>query len=193
MTAASLAEAMRVVAKLAVIVGREYHADDFREEFVTPNWQAKWPFFPIPLQDVDAFRWLPLIPFGTKRLDDRLDLLDGHRINGLAGYPSGHRSCVPVELSVSRQVQVGVEQLSIDALEWQAFLATFSEKSQVRFGALHCACLRVYELLDTFPAHLYQGCALALFQELPLPSKKSVCRLFLSVLWGFRHHEGLPW
>ena len=94
--------------------------------------------------------------------------------------------------TVVNKVEVSVEQLSIHSVHWQALLAAFSEKSQVRFGGLHCACLRVYELLDTFPAYLYQGYALALFQELPLPRFRTSLSFSL-VLWGFCRHETRVW
>jgi hypothetical protein len=73
-----------------------------------------------------------------------------------------------IDLSVSRQVELLVEQLSIDALQRQSSFASFTEKSQVRVGTLHCACLSVYGLLDTFPVHRDRRCTLASLRRLPL-------------------------
>ena len=60
---------------------------------------------------------------------------------------------VAVNLAVSGQIELLVEELSIHPSQRQSSFASFTEKSQVRVGGLHCACLSVYGLLDTFPVH----------------------------------------
>jgi hypothetical protein len=122
---------------------------------------------------VDPFGGLPLIALTSEHIDDRVDLFQRHRVGGFFSRARRHRAIMSIDFPVSGQGEVSVTQLSIDSLEWQTLSAPFLEKSQVRFSALPFAYLRVYELRDTFPAYLYQGYAQALFQELPLPSKKN--------------------
>lgn len=178
MTSSSFTKAVGVIAELNVIVGVQDQADHFRQEFVTPDGQTQRTLFPVALQDVDPTRRSPLIPLGAQRLDDGINLFQRYGINGFLIDAFCRGTCV-LGLSVSGQVEMLVEQLSIDTRQRQSSFASFTEKSQVRSGGLHFACLSVYGLPDTFPVHRDQRCTLAYLRRLPL-------HWFGQLLWGFR-------
>jgi hypothetical protein len=80
--------------------------------------------------------------------DDVLSLLERHAINGFRSDAFGRRASIAVNLAISGQGEISVKQLSIDSRERESVFASFAEKSQVRIGRLHFACLCVYGLLD---------------------------------------------
>src|SRR5689334_13864034 len=77
----------------------------------------------------------------TQRVDDALDLAHAHTVRGLRVGPRGHRSLVGIDAPVGQQIQLRVEQLSIQLIARQAAPAAFTEDLQDRFGVLHYAYL----------------------------------------------------
>jgi hypothetical protein len=73
-----------------------------------------------------------------------------------------------IDFAIGFEVQVSVEQLSVDPFERQTLFASLMNQFQVNVGVLHCAYLSLVKLYDTSPALLYQGNALAYFRRLPL-------------------------
>src|SRR6266567_3193086 len=91
-----------------------------------------------------------------------------HSINRVLVDTGGENACVSVDFAVGFEVQVSVEQLSVDTLERQTLFASLMNQFQINVGVLHCAYLSLLKLYDTSPAFLYQGNALAYFRKLPL-------------------------
>ena len=77
------------------------------------------------------------------RVDDRVDPFLGHAVRGFLSGPRRHRALVGVDAPVGQQIQLPVEQLSIQFLARQATPAAFTENTEHRFGALHFAYLPV--------------------------------------------------
>jgi len=82
----------------------------------------------------------------THRLDDPVDLPQGHAVHGLLHGPGCHRSLVGVDAPVGQQIQLRVEHLSIQLVTRQTTPAAFAEDTQYRFSALHYAYLSVVDV-----------------------------------------------
>ena len=54
-------------------------------------------------------------------------LVHGHAVGGFFCRPLGHRPLVGVDAPVGQQVQLHVEELSVQLATWQAFPTTFTE------------------------------------------------------------------
>ena len=91
-----------------------------------------------------------------------------HSINRVFVDTGSENACVSIDFAVGFEVQVSVEQLSVDTLERQTLFASLMNQFQVNVGVLHCAYLSLVKLYDTSPVLLYQGSTLAYFRKLPL-------------------------
>ena len=132
-----------VLGELRLVVRLQQQADHFADELVRPRWQTQRPLLPVLLWDVvppDRSKPVALV---TQRVDDALDLAQGHAVRGFRVGSGGHRSLVGVDAPVGQQVQLRVEQLPIQLIQRQAAPAAFTEDLQDRFGALHYAYLPV--------------------------------------------------
>ena len=104
----------------------------------------------------------------TQSVDDRPDLLHGHVVCGFLCRSRSHRPLVRVDAPIGQQVQLRIEQLSIQLIARQAFPTAFTEDTQYRFGVLHFAYLLVllvsdhlcpFALLSAFPSSLTGRCS----------------------------------
>src|SRR5919201_5052260 len=141
--AASRAEPVRTVGELHVVVRVKQQAYHLGQHFVRPARQPQRTPLPIAFRDVGAFDWSPPPPFGTNRGDDVADLVQGHAIRSLSADPRSHCTRVGVQPLVGQQIQLWVEQLSVQPLQRQAAPAALTEDTQYRFGVLHFAYLLV--------------------------------------------------
>ena len=130
------------VGELRLVVRLQQQTHDFAEQLVRPRRQTQRPLSPVLLWDVapppDGPEPVALM---THRVDDRLDLAHRHTVRGFRVDSGGHRSLVGVDAPIGQQVQLRVEQLSIDPFQRQAAPAAFTEDIQDRFGVLHYAYL----------------------------------------------------
>src|SRR6266498_106406 len=118
--AASGAKPVRAVGELHVVVRVEEQAHHLGEQLVRPARQPQRTPLPIAFRDVGAFDRSPPPPFRTNRSDDVPDLVQGHAIHSLSADPRGHRTRIGVQPLVGQQIQLWVEQLSIQPLQRQA-------------------------------------------------------------------------
>ncbi len=72
----------------------------------------------------------------AQRIDDATDPAQRHAIHGFLRDPGRHRTFVGVEAPVNQQIQLRVEQLSIQLIERQTPPTTFTEDTQHRSGAV---------------------------------------------------------
>src|SRR6266545_692723 len=99
-----------------VVVRVEQQAHHLGEQLVRPARQPQRTPLPISFRNVGALDWSPPPPFSTNRGDDVPDLVQGHAVHSLSGDPRGHRTRVGVQPLVSHQIELRVEQLSIQPL-----------------------------------------------------------------------------
>src|SRR6266498_4121507 len=102
------------------------------------------------LLDVGASHRSPPVSLLPECTDDRLDLAEVHAVHGLARGPGGHCTRVPVDLPVGEQIQVRVEQASVDAFQRQPSPAAFTNDLQYGCGVSHLAYLTVLADLSTW-------------------------------------------
>src|SRR3954451_22471782 len=121
------AETVRVLAKLRFVVCFQDGTHDFLQQFVGPDGNAEWSHLPIGLGNILPPLRRPSVSFMTYSVDDRRDLSLGHTVRGFCGHSSGHRTGVSKETPVRPQVQIRVEELSIDLLQWQPPAAPTSD------------------------------------------------------------------
>src|SRR5699024_11648977 len=60
-----------------------------------------------------------------------------------------HRTVVAIDPPVGKQVQIPVEQASVETFQWQSLSAALTNDPQKGFGALHFAYLTIVEDLLT--------------------------------------------
>jgi hypothetical protein len=77
------------------------------------------------------------------RVDDDADPFQGHTVRGFLRDPRCHRAVVGVDAPVGQQIQLRVEQLSIQFIARQAMPTAFTKDTEHRFGALHFAYLPI--------------------------------------------------
>src|SRR6266571_6330989 len=161
-------EAVGMVAERRLKVSAQDHSDHFSEQFVRPNGQAERTLFSVLFRDVDASCWLPVIAFISQGFNDRINFLQRHCVYGVLVDSGSESTRVSIDFAVGFEVQVSVEQLSVDTLERQTLFASLMNQFQVNVGVLHCAYLSLVKLYATSPVLLYQGSTLAYFRKLPL-------------------------
>jgi hypothetical protein len=133
-----------VCGKLRLVVRLQQQADHLLQQLVRPDGQSQRPLaFRSLLVDVDATGWGPSIAFGTERFDDRRDLAQVHAVGCLVGDAGCHGTGVAVDLAVGQQEQPGVEQASVEPLQWQSSSAAFADDVQHGFGVSHLAYLTI--------------------------------------------------
>src|SRR6266545_5646765 len=118
--AATWAESVGAVGELHVVVRVEQQAYHLGQQLVRPARQPQRAPLPVAFRDIGALDWSPPPPFSTNRGDDVADLVQGHAIHSLSGDPRRHRTRVGVQPLVGHQIQLWVEQLSIQPLQRQA-------------------------------------------------------------------------
>jgi hypothetical protein len=120
MTPAAGAEPVGAVGELRLVVRLQDQAEHFLQQLVRPGRQSQRTLLARSLLlDVAAPHRSPPVALLTEHADDRLDLAEVHAVHSLAGDPRGHRARIPVDLAVSEQVQVRVEQASVDPFQRQ--------------------------------------------------------------------------
>jgi hypothetical protein len=132
---------VRAVGELRLVIRLQQQAHDFAQQLVRPRRQTQRPLLPVLLGNVVAPDGPKPVALVTQRVDDALDLGHCHAVRGFRVGSGRHRSFVGVDAPVGQQVQLRVEQLSIDPFQRQAAPAAFTEDIQDRFGALHYAYL----------------------------------------------------
>ena len=124
-----------------LVVGLQQQAHHLADEFVRPRRQPERTKPPVLFGDVDPPYWREPVALVAHRLDDGVDLLHGHAVRGFLRGPWCHRPVVGVDATVGQQIQLRVEQLSIQFVARQAFPAALTEDTQYRVGVLHFAYL----------------------------------------------------
>src|SRR5260370_5357990 len=112
----SFPEAVRMIAERWLKVRAQDHSDHFSEQFVRPHRQAERALVSILFGDVDATRWFPVIAFISQRFNDRVNFLQRHSINRVLADTGCENARVSIDFAVGFEVQVSVEQLSVDTL-----------------------------------------------------------------------------
>lgn len=110
-------ETVGVLAKLRLVVCFQDGTHDLLQQFVGPDGDAEWSHLPIGLGNILPPRRRPSVSLMTESVDDRRDLRLGHAVHGFCGHSSGHRTGVSIEAPVRPQVQIRVEELSINFLQ----------------------------------------------------------------------------
>src|SRR5260370_33503610 len=103
-----------MVAEHWLKVGAQDHSDHFSEQFIRPNRQTERALFSILFGDVDAACWFPVIAFISQGFNDRVNFLQRHSVNGVLIYSRSENARVSIDFAVGFEVQVSVEQLSVD-------------------------------------------------------------------------------
>jgi uncharacterized membrane protein YdfJ with MMPL/SSD domain len=94
----------------------QQQADHFAKQLVRPRRQTQRPLAPILLGDIAPPDGPKPIALVTQSVDDARDLGHGHAIRGFRVRTWGHRSLVGVDAPVGQQIQLRVEQLSIQLI-----------------------------------------------------------------------------
>ena len=144
-------ETVGAVGEPRLVVRLQQEADHFADELVRPGRQPERACLPILLRDVDPLAGLEPVALVAHRIDDASDLLQRHAVHGFPVDPGRHRSMVGVDTPVGQQIQLRVEQLSIQLIARQATPAAFTEDTQYRFGVLHYAYLPALRCPITWP------------------------------------------
>src|SRR5712692_2361325 len=71
----------------------------------------------VLFRDVDAWCWLPMIAFISQGFNDRIDFLQRHCVYGVLVDPWRENARVAVDFPVRFEVEISIEQLSVDTLE----------------------------------------------------------------------------
>src|SRR5664279_817810 len=125
------------------VVRLEQQTHYLTDDLVDPGRHAQRTPGPVLFRDVHASCRGETVTLVAHRIDDAFDFARGHAIHCLLCDPGRHRALVRVDAPVGQQIQLRVEQLSIQFLTRQATPAAFTQDTQHRFGALHFAYLLV--------------------------------------------------
>ena len=140
MTPATCAEAVRAAGELRLVIRLQQGADHFLQQLIRPCRQPQRTLLRrVLLVDVDAPYRGPPIALIPQRLDDRLNLPQAHAIHGLRAGARCHGTVVAVDLPVSTQIKLRIEQMPVQSLQWQSSLTAFVDDLQQGFGSLHYA------------------------------------------------------
>ncbi len=141
-TSFSRSKAVGSVAELRFVVRLKNKANYLLQQLIRPGRESERA---LPIRvwflDVDAPGWPPPVAFMTQSVNDCSDFGQGHPVHGFFRGAGGHGTGITIDLSVGFQVQLGVEQQPIDALQWQSSSATVTDDVQDRFGVTHLAYL----------------------------------------------------
>ena len=170
-TAQSGPETVGVAAELRLVVGFQQAAHDFLQQFVGPRGHAEGTHLAVGFRDEDPSDRGPSVAFMANVVDERLDFRQGHPVHSFLRGPFRECTGVSVDPSVRSQVEVRVEELSIEILQVQTSSASFSDDGQRRFGVSHLA------YLPTWAIHL------------PDPLRPVSGSPGLRLLRGLRRHE----
>src|SRR5450631_352479 len=124
-------------------VGFQDQSYDFRKQFVAPNGHSQRALLSILTGNIHPSCWFPPISFISHCIYDGIDLFQRHPVWGLLSHSFGHRSCIPINFSVRDEIEISVEELSVDAFDRQPLSASLGKKVQIHLGVLHCAYLLV--------------------------------------------------
>src|SRR6266404_6192121 len=133
---------MGAVRELRLVIRFQQGTDHFLQQFIRPRRQPQRALLRrVLLLDVSAPDRGPLIALIPQRLDDRPDLPQAHAVRSLRAGTGSHGTVIAVDLPVSAQIQLRIEQVPIKPLQWQSFLTAFVDDLQQGFGCLHYAYL----------------------------------------------------
>jgi hypothetical protein len=118
-------ETVGVIGGLDVVVRLQQQAHHLGDQLVRPGRQAA--LLPVLLQNVDPLDGRPSIALTTQSVDDHPDLLQRHAVHSLASDPRRHRPVVRVDAPVGHQVQLRIEQLSIQPFKWQSSFTALTD------------------------------------------------------------------
>jgi hypothetical protein len=131
-----------------LVVGLQQQAHHLADEFVRPGGQAQRTPLPVLLGNPRPLDRAEAVALMAQRIDDATDLAQRHAVHGLRAGPGRHRTLIGVDTPVGQQVQLRVEQLSIQLIQRQATPAAFTQDTQHRFGVLHFAYLPISVMSD---------------------------------------------
>jgi hypothetical protein len=123
------------------VVGLQQQAHHLPDELVRPGRQSQRARLPVLFRDMHPPHRTKPVALVAHRIDDATDLAQRHAVDGFLGDPRAHRTLVGVDAPVGQQIQLRVEQLSIQLRARQTTLAALTQDTQNRFGALHYAYL----------------------------------------------------
>src|SRR5262249_31079600 len=109
-------EAVGPVAELRLVIRVQDGPHHLLQQLVRPAGDAQRTQLPSFLRYVRPPCGRPSIPLPPESVDDVRDPPHGHPIRGLVGRPPGQSTAVAVDPPVGPQVQVLVEESSVDAL-----------------------------------------------------------------------------
>ena len=139
-TPAAWTEPVGAVGELRLIIRFQEGADHFLQQLIRPRRQTQRALLrrvlPVDIGAPDRGPPIALIP---QRIDDRLNLLQAHAVHRFLIDAGRHGTVVAVDLPVSTQVQLRIEQVPVQPLQWQSSLAAFVDDLQQGFGSLHYA------------------------------------------------------
>lgn len=141
--APSGSEPVRAGGERRLVVCLQQQAHHLTDELVRPGRQAQRTQFPVLFLDIHASNWGEPVALVAHRLDDGTDLLHGRAVRGFWCGAGCHRPVVGVDPPVRQQIQLRVEQLSIQLGTRQTLPAAFAEDTKYRFGVLHFAYVPV--------------------------------------------------
>ena len=116
-----------MVGELRFVIRFKEQTHHFSHQFVRPGRQAERPTFPILLWDVNTPDGLESVALVAHRINDASDLTQRHVVRGLRIRPRRHGPLVGVQTPVGQQIQLRVEQLSVQFSTRQAAPAALTE------------------------------------------------------------------
>jgi hypothetical protein len=115
MTPAAWAEPVGTAGELRLVIRLQQGADHFLQQLIRPCRQPQRTLLRrILLVDIRAPHRGPPIALMPQRLDDRLDLSQAHAVRGLRAGAWCHSAVVAVDLPVSTQIKLRIEQVPGD-------------------------------------------------------------------------------
>jgi hypothetical protein len=144
---------VRVEGELRLVVRLQQQAYHLTDQLVRPRGQPQRAKLPVLFGDLDPSHRRESVALVAHRLDDGVDFRQGHAVRGFLADPGRHRALVGVDAPVGQQIQLRVEQLSIQLVTRQPSLAALTQDTQHRLGALHSAYLPVLSVSES-PAPL---------------------------------------
>ena len=151
---ATWAEPVGMAGELRLVIRLQQGADHFLQQLIRPCRQPQRTLLRrVLLVDIGAPHRGPPIALMSQRLDDRLDLPQAHAVRGLRAGAWCHSAVVAVDLPVSTQIQLRIEQVPVQSLQWQSSLTAFVDDLHQGFGCLHYAYLMVPIRSSPVPLH----------------------------------------